>query len=264
MQRQAQQRFVFLLLLTGITSSTRELWTKERSTHWWDHVVNSTFTNQNWLINFRLSKATFIYLCEQLHSSISKSDMSNTVMRKAIPTEKRVTLTLWFLATGADYRTISHLFGVSKSTVCVVTKQVCSSIVECLLPKYVKIPIEAALMENVEGFKSNHGFPQCVGAVDGTHIPIISPNADYYNRKGWHSVILQGTVDHTGRFIVVYVGWPGRVHDARVLRTRAFIGEDKIVHSFLITPKNCWSRCSSCRSRRSSLPTVAMVNESFY
>ena len=136
-------------------------------------------------------------------------------MRKAIPTEKRVALTLWFLATGADYRTISHLFGVSKSTVCVVTKQVCSSIVECLLPKYVKIPIGAALMEDIEGFKSNHGFPQCVGAVDGTHIPIISPKdcpADYYNRKGWHS----GTVDHTGRFIDVYVGWPGRVHDARV------------------------------------------------
>ena len=91
-RRQAQQRFVFLLLLTGITSSigqgssTRELWTKERSTHWWDHVVNSTFTNQDWLINFRLSKATFIYLCEQLHSSISKSD---TIMRKAIPCTNR-------------------------------------------------------------------------------------------------------------------------------------------------------------------------------
>ena len=29
-------------------------------------------------------------------------------------------------------------------------------------------------------------------------------------------IILQGTVDHAGRFIDVYVGWPGRVHDARV------------------------------------------------
>ena len=30
------------------------------------------------------------------------------------------------------------------------------------------------------------------------------------------SIILQGTVDHARRFIDVYVGWPGRVHDARV------------------------------------------------
>ena len=63
------------------------------------------------------------------------------------------------------------------------------------------------------------GFPQCAGAIDGTHIPVEAPaeNAsDYYNRKGWHSVILQGTVDHEGLFIDNYTGWPGRVHDARV------------------------------------------------
>ena len=75
------------------------------------------------------------------------------------------------------------------------------------------------MTEDVEGFKVDHGFPQCVGAVDGTHIPIISPQdcpADYYNGKEWHSIILQGVVDHEGRFIDVYIGWPGRVHDARV------------------------------------------------
>ena len=51
-------------------------------------------------------------------------------MTKAIPVEQRVALTLWFLSTNADYRTIGHLFGVSKSTVCIVTKEVCSAIVD--------------------------------------------------------------------------------------------------------------------------------------
>ncbi len=45
--------------------------------------------------------------------------------------------------------------------------------------------------------------------------PHVCP-ADYYNRKGWHSIVLQGTVDFRGLFIDLYVGWPGRVHDARV------------------------------------------------
>ena len=222
-KRQARQRLVFMMMLAGLSfglhgqgSTVRSVWSKERSSHWWEHIVTSHFTPQDWLQNFRMSKDTFAYLCDQLHSSISKSD---TIMRKAISTEQRVAITLWFLSTGSDYRTIGHLFGVSKSTVCVVTKEVCAAIVECLLPQYIKIPTGAALQENVEAFKTELGFPQCVGAVDGTHIPIISPQecpADYYNRKGWHSIILQGTVDHAGRFIDAYVGWPGRVHDARV------------------------------------------------
>ena len=121
------------------------------------------------------------------------------------------------MSTGADYRTIGHLFGVSKSTVCIVTKHVCSSILKRLLPDYIKVPTGAALKEAVEEFKGDHSFPQCVGAVDGSHIPIVSPQecpVDYYNRKGFHSIILQGTVDHKGRFIDVSVGWPGRVNDA--------------------------------------------------
>ena len=89
----------------------------------------------------------------------------------------------------------------------------CAAIVECLLPKYIKTPTGAALRENVETFKMELGFPQYVGTVDGTHISPQECPADYYNRKGWHSIILQGTVDHAGRFIDIYVGWPGQVHD---------------------------------------------------
>ena len=52
-------------------------------------------------------------------------------------------------------------------------------------------------------FDEKLGFPQCAGVVDGTHIPIASPEecpADYFNRKGWHSILMQGMVDHMGRF----------------------------------------------------------------
>ena len=87
-----------------------------------------------------------------------------------------------------------------------------------LLPKYIKFPEGDELKRVVDGFKHKYGFLQCVGAIDGSHIPILFPQeyaANYYNQKGWHSVILQGTVNHLGIFTDVYVGWPGRVHDAR-------------------------------------------------
>ena len=48
---------------------------------------------------------------------------------------------------------------------------------------------------------------------------LVSPEecpADYYNRKGFHSIVVQGMIDNVGRFMEVYIGWPGRVHDARV------------------------------------------------
>ena len=88
-----------------------------------------------------------------------------------------------------------------------------------LLPQYVKIPQEEKLKEIVEGFETLWGFPQAAGAIDGSHIPIIRHDesaSDYYNRKGYYSVIMQAMVDHRGLFMDVYIGWPGKVHDARV------------------------------------------------
>ena len=85
--------------------------------------MKSTFIPNDRLENFNMSQSTFAYLCDELRSSIEKN---NTAMRKAIPADIRAALTLWFLATGADYRTTGYLFGISKSTVCLVSSDVCS------------------------------------------------------------------------------------------------------------------------------------------
>lgn len=65
-----------------------------------------------------------------------------------------------------------------------------------------------------------HDVLACLGMADRTHIPIMSPHdfaADYFNRKGWHSIIMQGMVDHLYLFTDVHIGWPGQVYDAKVL-----------------------------------------------
>ena len=55
---------------------------------------------------------------------------------------------------------------------------------------------------------------QCAGAIDGSHIPIRPPALNQCNRKGWYSVAV---VDHDYLFRDVVVGWPGSVHNARIL-----------------------------------------------
>lgn len=60
-----------------------------------------------------------------------------------------------------------------------------------------------------------------IGAVDGTHIQIDKPTQDhdsYVNRKQYFSIHVQGVVDHKLKFLDVFVGYPGSVHDARVFR----------------------------------------------
>ena len=164
-----------------------------------------------------MSKETFAYLCHELKSSIRRQD---THMRSAITVEHRVAITLWCMATCIEYRTIGHLFGVGRSTVCMIIHDTCAAIVNVLTDKYISFPAGDNLKKVVERFKTKWEIPQCAGAIDGSHIPVKSPalnHTDYYNRKGFYSVVLQAVVDDDYLFRDVMVGWPGSVHDARVL-----------------------------------------------
>ena len=150
--------------------------------------------------------------CRKCHSTVE------TRFRKAISVEQRMTIAIWHLATNAEYRTIGHLFGVSRSSVCGIVYEVCAAIVRQLMYCFIRLPTGDKLEEIVAGFREV-GFPHCAGAVDGTNIPIIAPaeyHADYHNRKGWYSILMQAVVDHQYRFTDVCIGWPRLVHDARV------------------------------------------------
>jgi len=166
--------------------------------------------------NFRVSQDTFHFLCQKLEPVIRRQ---NTQLRNAVPVNKRLAITLWCLATCSEYRTIAHLFGVARCTVCMIVHDTCKAIISTLQKTFISFPRGQELKAAAEGFKSKTGMIQCVGSIDGCHIPITPPalnHTDYYNRKGWYSVVLQGIVDSNYLFRDVCVGWPGSVHDARV------------------------------------------------
>ena len=119
----------------------------------------------------------------------------------------------------SEYRIIGNLLGISKASISIIISEI-SKILSEHIDDFVKLPQNEELDRVVNGYSIKWGFPNCAGAIDGTHIPIISPkdnHCDYFNRKGHHSVILQGVCNDKYQFTDINVGWPGRVHDARVL-----------------------------------------------
>lgn len=213
---------VFLLLLTRqlfqCAPSLRRVWSKSRSQSFWEETCQG-WSDNDWVENFRMSKDSFEYLCAELSPHIAKR---NTNFRKAIAVRHRVAITLYWLADSARYRTIGNLFGVGKSTVCTIVKQVCEVLAGILLPRYIFFPQnQQEVQDQIDGFRDRAGFPQVVAALDGCHVPIIAPlqsPEDYVNRKGFHAVTLQGLVDSNYRFVDIFVGWPAKVHDARVFK----------------------------------------------
>ena len=126
---------------------------------------------------WRMSKATFDFLCKELFHCLHHHD---TKFRKTITVEKRVAICLWHLATREDCHSIRWRFGVGKSMACKIVNEVCRAVVDILLPQIVKWPTGEKLCETVTGFLSTWDFPQCAGALDGTHIlQIITTEKDF-------------------------------------------------------------------------------------
>jgi hypothetical protein len=72
-----------------------------------------------------------------------------------------------------------------------------------------------------ENFRHIAGFPGAIGAMDGTHIEIVTPSEnqkDYNNRKMRHSFILLAVCLPNRAFSYTFAGFPGSVNDSRVFR----------------------------------------------
>ncbi len=110
-----------------------------------------------------MSRSTFNYLCDKVRPFLQKQD---TPLRAAIPVEDKVAVTLWRLTSNADYQRQSYLAWDIPQCVVLLGMLCCC---KKLLPHFVNIPTGAKLREIVDGFESRWGFPETVGAIDGTH-----------------------------------------------------------------------------------------------
>ena len=171
-----------------------------------------------WKIHLRVTRPTFNALCDLLRGDLQKQ---HTRMRSPVSVEERVAVVLWKMATGDSFKSCGLQFGIGMST----AKTICAEFELCLLrlkDQFIKFPLtRQELQELIYEFEEEYGIPQIVGAIDGCHIEINAPpdnHEDYFNRKQHYSVNLQAIVNCDLKFIHVSLGYPGSIHDARVLR----------------------------------------------
>ena len=203
MNRRRLMMYRRMLSVANPRLNNRRVWVWPRPQHWFQLLLTRRDMDPLWKLHFRVTRPTFVR------------------MREPVSVEKRVAVSLWRFATGNSFKTFGLQFGLGKST----AKTVCCEFENALISRkdqFINFPLTRRhIEEQMNEFIDEYGIPQTVGAIDGCHIEINDPpqnKEDYYNRKQHYSVILQAIVDCSLKFLHVSVGYPGSIHDARVLR----------------------------------------------
>lgn len=90
----------------------------------------------------------------------------------------------------------------ASGSVLVCVQEFCRAVNTLLVPEQICFPDWEKLQDMAAYFEDRWGLLHCVGAIGGSHIPIIAPcvyHCDFFNRKEY-SVILQGVMDGKGFF----------------------------------------------------------------
>lgn len=118
--------------------------------------------------------------------------------RPEIELEKKVLVTLFMLAHEDQYRLIGDRFDMSESTTHSCVMEICEILRQNILYDYIVWPNASKQTEISDFYDALKGISGCIGCLDGTHIQLLAPTeyeSDFYNRKGFHSIILQAVCD---------------------------------------------------------------------
>ncbi|XP_028411674.1 putative nuclease HARBI1 [Dendronephthya gigantea] len=162
------------------------------------HNIFEYYKDDECRARYRFGKDAIRFIVNLVHNEIHPP----TNRSYALSAMKQVLITLRFLATGSFLQVIGDTFAaLHKSTISRVVRRVCIALAR-KLDQFVKFPGTREEKDEIKrGFYELAGFPCVVGCVDGSHIRIIAPSENepnYINRKGYHSINVQGICDHKG------------------------------------------------------------------
>lgn len=157
--------------------------------------------------------------------NLIKNDIEPLTGRtNAISAMVRLLAVLNYLGTGNFQPSCARIIGISHSSLSRFLKPVLKAI-KRHMNTYIHFPRTMEEWQEVKvGFLRQGGMPNCLGAIDGTHIALIPPHnreEAFRNRKCYHSINVQVVVDSHQRIMSIRSGFPGSCHDSYILRQSA-------------------------------------------
>ncbi|XP_004964755.1 protein ALP1-like isoform X1 [Setaria italica] len=191
--------------------------------------VTETLSNPTSCYNmFRMSCPLF----NQLHDLLV--DSYGLRATRDMSTVEALGMFLWILGAPQSLRQVEDRFVRSLETI--------SRTFDKVLGTVLKLAVHNIRPQDPE-FKTVHKrllnprfapyFNNCIGAIDGTHVPVVVPSEkvmQYTNRHGYTSQNVLAICDFDMRFTFVVSGWPGSVHDMRVFSDAIEKYGDKFPH----------------------------------
>ncbi|KAJ3591355.1 hypothetical protein NHX12_009300 [Muraenolepis orangiensis] len=200
-----------LQFLRQCSPGAPRVWSSPCPGAWWETTVPG-FTDCQWLQHFRVSRATFSFLCNALRQRLKRQDTRYRL--PCIPLGKRVALALYKLAHPDGCKAASELFGVGLASAGRCMWQFCSVVVEVLGPQLATWPVPGDLPELAEHFYQVHGVPGCVGVIGHVPVPVARPLRHRARCEGRGLMVsLQVVVDAEGCFWSAEVGHPEQAGD---------------------------------------------------
>ncbi|XP_044259845.1 putative nuclease HARBI1 [Tribolium madens] len=159
------------------------------------------WNDKEFIKRFRLSKNGVRFVLDRISEEIAHPTQSGTYV-----------VTLRFYATGSFLQVVANFSGIGHRVSWAIAR---------LETIFIKLPNTNQEMQcNSKEFYNTARFPKCIGALDCTHIKIMSPGGDqaeiFRNRKGFFSMNVQAICDTHAKIQDIVCRWPGSAHDSTI------------------------------------------------
>ena len=218
---------LFLLASRKKPHAACNFWVEPRQAIHWNYVERVVWRASDEMHErkckkfYRMSYPTFKNLL-QLLTPFLRSEYVNQV-RPQLEIKKIVAFLIYRLAHGHSLNHMADRFKVGASTIRKYVDIVCDILTnrEKLFSHYIAISSGDRLHRIINDFEKLTNLLNICGAIDGTYIllverpskRIILAESDFYYRKKFHSIILQGFCNSKKIFWNVCVGQPCGMHD---------------------------------------------------
>lgn len=165
----------------------------------------------------RMPPEMFDELLTRLRPRLTKQA---TKFREPLDPGLKLALTLRHLASGAKYRDMQYAWRVPYNTMSITVKEVCQAILDEYRDELMSAPTTEAGWRHIsDEWMRLWNFPHVIGAIDGKHVACRAPpstGSQFYNYKGFFSIILLAVVTADYKFLWVDTSGDGSASDAQV------------------------------------------------